>query len=212
MFRINFSVLAVAVLFSSSLPAATVAFLELTGPDGRPVVLEENGRFAHVAVRYKGWLHAYPGRGVEIIPSLGVISTKVVYLSNAAVPAPTREQVEPLLGRKFDRLFRWNSEDTMYCARLACELFGIAPSPMHFAGDPWKHGDHGQRGQLGSSPDKLFAELKNQGWTEIAYCPSALEATPAALFPIKHLGSSKIWTDASEVLKTDVSKSSKDNN
>ena len=190
--------------------AATVAFLELTKPDGEVVRLGDTvdgaaptTHFAHVAVRIgTQWVHAYPGRPVEVIAGLGGISQKIVYLHNPDVPMPTLAQVQPWLGRKFDRQYRWDSEDATHCSRFASNLVAadIAPSPMSFAGETWRHAGPLPRGAMGLGPNKLFAELKKRHWREIQPCAEPLEIVTNQAMPIKFLYHSTIYDDAAEVL------------
>jgi hypothetical protein len=164
--------LALASLCST---AAEVAFLEVYYPDGERVQLEQGGHFAHIAIKYgKMWLHAHPDRGVDLVSDLHPFGIVRVILRNPSVPDPTAAQVERWLGKAFDYSFSWNHALATYCTRLVAEILGINPKPMSFMSGHWQYSRHKPIGQVGLSPDDLFAELLDRGYTFNDTCQSNL--------------------------------------
>jgi hypothetical protein len=169
-----FSKLFLAFAFSVSafIPTAhavQVAFLEVRAPDGRLIVLEPGGRFAHVAISYeKGWLHAHPATGVTWSPTLARFGSVVAVLTDGNDLDPSREVVSSYLGKPYDQRFSW-SDDALYCSELVAKLAGIPPTPMDFAGERWRDSTSGlPKGELGISPDEVYRWLKERaGWREI---------------------------------------------
>jgi hypothetical protein len=162
------------LIICASAPAAQVAFLEVI-EDGKTVQLEPGGQFFHVAIRYKDkWLHAHTYHGVSLVESLDRYGDNAVVLTNSNVPDPSDELVAKLLGRKFDFSFRWNDPESTYCTKLVAEILGVPPRPMTFAAPIWQTLPHGNSGELGLSPDELFHDLVNRGYTVLPDCETPL--------------------------------------
>lgn len=139
-----------------------IAFIEIRSPDGRLVQLEKNGRFAHIAIAYRGqWLHAGPYKGVEIISTrdlqkIGRIT--ILNISNKSEPSKT--QVQNVLGKPYDNHFSWD-DDHLYCSELVAKILGIPPEPMTFNSSIWPTQSKYLKGNLGLSPDDIFRKLQN---------------------------------------------------
>lgn len=139
-----------------------VAFIEVRDQQGRVLQLENNGRYAHMAISYKNlWLHSYPNRGVELITQkdlekIGVVT--VIKLNNQ--PALTQTEVSKFLGKPFDFEFSWD-DGKVYCAELVAKLLHLKPTPMQFSATFWPKSYQKLNGQLGISPDDIFKELGN---------------------------------------------------
>ena len=156
-------------IFCALLAAATaraeiqVLFLEMANYQGKPIVLEPGGRFAHLAISYEDkWVHAHPLRGVESIAledlmKIGrVRGTVLVRLSEHEPLSP--EQVEPFLGRPYDHDFSW-SDEKLYCSELVAKLLGLAPRPMRFVYPLWPREYQRLNGKPGISPDAVFSRI-----------------------------------------------------
>ena len=142
-----------------------VAFLEFYTPEGKLVQLEPGGRFAHVAISYRGgWLHSHPFRGVEVITTEGLSRmgkiTSVVNLPQLKeIPETTAAR---FLGRPYDAEFSW-SDEKVYCSELIAKIFGLTPEPMHFDPKLWPEKYRKLEGLPGLSPDKVYRRLLKVG-------------------------------------------------
>ena len=156
------------VLTPSSFAKVEVAFIELRFPDGRLLQFEPEGRFAHIAISYKGkWLHSYPRKGVEIttyedLKKIGNVKAIIVVDDMDALD---ESLVEKYLGKPHNLSYTWN-EDKIYCSQLVAYLLGIPPTPMTFSGSSWSKAYHERKGMVGISPDDIFNALKARGYTE----------------------------------------------
>lgn len=138
-----------------------IAFIELRNYQGELIELEPNGKFAHMAISYKGhWLHSHPFRGVEIIPQdkLEEIGTINAIVTIPETPSLTEVQVKKFLGKPYDTEFSW-SDERIYCSELIAKLLHIEPKPMSFASKAWPESFRAFKGKLGLSPDDIFKAL-----------------------------------------------------
>lgn len=164
------------IWWSVSAYGATVAFLELRFADGKLVQLEPGGRFAHVAIKAGNkWLHAHTERGVDLVEDIRHYGADVVYLTNDSYPEPSEEYIRSWLGKPFDRAFRWYYKAANYCTRLVATWLGVQPRPMGFSAEAWKNMPSAPRGRVGLSPDELFEELIQRGFTPVKQCEELLE-------------------------------------
>ena len=153
------------LMFTSAFARADVkvAFIEFYTPDGRLIQLEPNGRFAHIAISFRGgWLHAHPWRGVEWISTenlakMGKIAD-VVDLESA--PEVSEETAHQYLGKPYDRDYSW-SDDKIYCSELVAKILKMNPEPMHFDTKLWPEKFWKFEGLPGLSPDKIYKRLKD---------------------------------------------------
>lgn len=159
-------VLFVCVVFfgypSSAQAGVHVAFFEIRDTSGRLVQLEVNGRFAHVAISYRGgWLHAHPIRGVERVESLSEIGAATEILVQPSLPDLSEANVAPFLGRAYDPRFRWDDLSSTYCSKLVAQLLAVEPIPMTFATEHWSDRSELPHLEPGLSPDDLYTILKS---------------------------------------------------
>ncbi len=142
-----------------------VVFVEVKGYGGRQVELEQNGRFAHVAISYKGnWLQSYPGHGVELISYADLAKMgKLVMLKSKSHVEPSDEFVEQVLGQSFDMNFSWES-DSYYCSKLVAKILDLTPTPMEFNTRAWPKSFQKLTGLLGISPDDVYEQLLDRGF------------------------------------------------
>jgi hypothetical protein len=160
----------VGLSFASVVKAQTrVAWLEIKDKSGTPVQLEPDFYYAHVAIGIGNrWLHAHPNRGVELVDretlnSLGEIQE---ILASEDENEKYLNQIENYLGKPFDSEFDW-SDEKIYCAELVAKLLNVPPSPMHFDNKYWNPWYQKYEGKPGSSPSKLYSELKSRGYENI---------------------------------------------
>ena len=154
------------LLYSFSVQAEVrVAFLTATDSKGKPVQLEKDGRFSHVAIWVEGkWLHSYINRPVEWVETLedyGMIGE--VLVDPKASPI-TFEQIKKLLELPYDPSYAWNNSQSTYCAKLVGLLLGVKPLPMSFSSERWKDTELLPVGELGLSPDDIYDALVNRGY------------------------------------------------
>jgi Permuted papain-like amidase enzyme, YaeF/YiiX, C92 family len=152
---------------ASAQAGVQIAFLEFYTPDGRLIELEPGGRFAHVAISYRGgWLHAHPFRGVEVISTeglskMGKITSVVNVPQLKEIPERT---VSQFLGKPYDADFSW-TDDKIYCSELIAKIFGMKPEPMHFDPRLWPERYRRFEGLPGLSPDKVYRRILSVGRT-----------------------------------------------
>lgn len=144
--------------------AVTVLFIENSHFVGNPDLEWEPGsKFYHVAISYKDkWLHVHPYYGVQLADldeALGM-GTGGQFVILFQRPSLTDAEVKPFLGLKFDRNFEWRDSETVYCSELVGKLLNISPLPMKFESPAWQKLGVSNIGQLGLSPDDLFAILR----------------------------------------------------
>ncbi len=157
--------LGVLLLFLAIEPGASarirVAFMVIRDAHGRPIALEPGGRFAHLAIRFRGkWLHAHPRRGVELTKDLSDLGEIADVVDLPGIPALASKDVSPLLGRPFDREYQWSDDSALYCSELVAKLLGIPPRPMQFSSEVWPERYREEKaGELGLSPDELYLLL-----------------------------------------------------
>ncbi|AZZ37217.1 hypothetical protein CIK05_10605 [Bdellovibrio sp. qaytius] len=151
--------------FALSLQAkVTVAFLELRNYYGDLIQLEQGGRFAHMAISYKGqWLHAHPLKGVEVVSEekLKKIGQIKETIELPEVEEISEQQAAQYLGKPFDNNYSW-TDDAIYCAELVGKLLNIRPTPMSFDASFWPDQYKALNGKLGLSPDDIFQILSNR--------------------------------------------------
>lgn len=138
-----------------------VAFIEVRDSNGKVLQLENNGRYAHMAISYRNmWLHSYPNRGVELISNQAlekIGSVTVIELKNQ--PAITEAEVSKYIGKPFDFEFSWD-DNKIYCAELVAKLLRIKPTPMQFSAAFWPKSYQKFNGNPGISPDDIFNQLR----------------------------------------------------
>lgn len=168
------TILFAAQLFAVQEPEAqaglSVAFFSQRDHQGRIVQYEQGGRFSHVALSYRGrWLHVSTTNGVELIDSLEMIRGAEIaeILTDHRADELDAATVEKLLGLPYDTLFRWEDEGSTYCSKLAGTLLGIEPTPMTFTGNGWSFFRGLPRGQLGLSPEDVYAALIARGFKRL---------------------------------------------
>lgn len=156
-----------ALLIAVQAGATEIVFFQGRHLDGSIHQLEPGGSFFHAAIRVGNqWLHAYPGRGVEMINNLATISDGVFVLQNPGGPELKMSDIEGWLGLPFDFSYRWANPNATYCARLIADILNIPPQTMKFAAPIWANQVHPQHiaGELGLSPDDLFIALVKMGY------------------------------------------------
>lgn len=139
-----------------------VAFIEVRDANGKVLQLENDGRYAHMAISYKGqWLHSYPNRGVELISNNDLEKIgKVTVIPLKSQPELNSSEVAKFLGKPFDFEFSWD-DNKIYCAELVAKLLHLAPAPMQFSASFWPKSYQKFNGQLGISPDDIFQQLQS---------------------------------------------------
>ncbi len=149
-----------------SFASVEVAFIEMRDYDGQVIQLEPNGKYAHMAISYRGnWLHAHPFRGVEVVSKeeLEKMGEIKVILTKSDFEALSEVEVARYLGKPYDSEFSW-SDAKIYCAELIAKLLGINPLPMSFDAEFWSEELQRMKGLLGLSPDDLFPVLLERGY------------------------------------------------
>lgn len=135
-----------------------VVFMEVKDQQGKPVVLEADFPYAHVALFRDGrYLHAHPKTGVawateEEIITWGEPRVRV-FLGDKIIRIP-----EEWLGRGYDSGFSWDNE-RFYCSELVAKILGISPEPMHFDPDLWPPSFEKLEGLPGISPGKIYKKV-----------------------------------------------------
>nr|BDT27430.1 YiiX/YebB-like N1pC/P60 family cysteine hydrolase [Bacteriovorax sp. HI3] len=137
-----------------------IAFVEVRTHDGQLVQLEENGRFAHVAISYKGkWLHSRPYYGVELITEEKLRKIgELTIVTNTNKNELEESELHKFLGKPYDNHFSWGDE-SYYCSELVAKILEIEPRPMKYNSSVWSNKYKKSRGQLGISPDDLFNKI-----------------------------------------------------
>lgn len=146
-----------------------VAWLELKDKSGTPVQLEPDFYYAHVAIAVGNrWLHAHPNRGVELIDrkTLNAFGEVQEILASEDENEEYLNQIQKFLGKPFDSEFDW-SDEKIYCAELIAKLLKVEPTAMHFDNKYWNPWYQKYEGKPGSSPLKLYEELKSRGYQNI---------------------------------------------
>jgi hypothetical protein len=161
-------------MFSFFSFAAEVVFIEVH-KDGHAIQLEPNGRFYHVAIRYKNqWLHAHTHRGVDLVNDIRPYGDRFLIVKNSLVPDPSPEFVEQWLGKPFDRGYHWDNPLATYCARLIADLFSIEPQVMLFQAPHWAQHFNRHSRERGLSPDELYEALIARGFKAKTDCETDL--------------------------------------
>lgn len=181
--RVMFFLLLILGSASHIAAAVQVAFIEAY-KDGKMIQLEPGGRFYHVAIRVGNkWVHAHPHKGVDEVDDLELYGHRFYYLNHDLIPEPSREWVKARVGMPFDRTYSWDHPTAMYCTRLIAEYFEVPPRKgMAFRGGHWKipenvsRGELNSRGREGLSPDQLYSELVQRGFTPVTRCEDFVES------------------------------------
>lgn len=171
--KIKLFILAFSFIFTNkALASIRIAFLEYPIANGQSLQLEDNGRYFHIAIKYRDkWLHAHPYRGVELIEfsklkSLGRISSILVIKNLRSLK---EQDVIKYLGKDYDSEFSW-SDEKIYCSELIAKLLNIPPQEMSFLSPAWPVHYHRYNGQLGISPDDIYRLItKNKGDYKFEY-------------------------------------------
>lgn len=142
-----------------------VAFLEVYGRDGKPIELEKGGRFAHVAIRFNDqWLQAHPLNGVELVDDLSGFGRVLEILVDPDIVI-SKAEVDRWLGLPYDPNFNWEDQGSSYCSKLVANLLSVPPQPMRFDGSYWERYRSLPWGEPGVSPNGLYEELLERGYT-----------------------------------------------
>ena len=149
-------------LLSLQAQAIQIAFLSRTHLDGNIESLELDGRYVHVAVKYKNkWLQAHPYYGVILsdnLEGLGKIEEIFEAYPNLEISEVFLSEV---LGKPYNFISLWEDASTYNCSKLIAKLLDIKPRPMTFEESIWGNRFAEFRGQLGLSPDELFHEIQS---------------------------------------------------
>ena len=159
-----------SLLLSSTCFAVEVALIKVFKSDGSILQLEKNGLYAHSAIKVKkGWLHAHPTRGVEIVKNfndMGFAKVEVDIFVSSKIKNVPSSFLKKYLGLPYDRTFSW-TDDSLYCSELVAKALKIKPTPMKFDSSIWNDNYTSSRGNLGLSPDDLVPLLKKRGFVAI---------------------------------------------
>lgn len=142
--------------------AVDIAFLEIYKSDGTRLQLEPDGRFAHVAISFRGkWLHAAPQGGVQLSTQAEIerIGTITAIATLRAFSEPSVDFVRMNLGKPYDSSFDW-SDDAFYCSELVGKILNLAPMPMYFDPNLWPAEFQKYNGMPGLSPDGIYRLLQ----------------------------------------------------
>lgn len=157
------------ILSCPSLAEVRVVFVEVKGYGGRQIQLEKDGRFAHVAISYKGeWLQALPKKGVELVSYADLAKTgQLVLLKSTKESEPTESYVRAVLGAPFDMNFSWDNE-AFYCSKLVAKILDLEPLPMDFSSPHWPPSFKRFQGLPGLSPDDVYEQLIDRGFIQVS--------------------------------------------
>lgn len=150
----------------------TLAFVVSRNSNGSIREYSKSGRFAHVAVSYRGrWLQAHPHYGVVLTQDLKDFGDEITFLSSQEYNEPSEDFVRSQLGTPFSYLKSWDDSSATYCSKLVAQAYNIKPSPMEFSAAGWKGQTNLPRGAMGSSADKLYQIFLSLGFkTELRSC------------------------------------------
>lgn len=155
-------ILLLALLSFQQAQALQIAFLSRTHVNGIIESLEPNGRYVHVAIRYKEkWLQAHPYYGVimsDDLEGLGKIEEIFEIYPHLEISPIFLSKV---LGKPYNFISLWDDPSTYNCSKLIAKLLDIKPRPMTFEESIWGNRFADFRGQLGLSPDELFHEIQS---------------------------------------------------
>lgn len=156
-----------SLLFSKCVLAKTrIAFFK-TYSQGKLIQFSAEGQYTHVAIEFnEKWIHADPYYGVVVIDHLSEVSIKeyqVDLLEHPEDLIPTN-LIEKYIGLPYDHNFTW-SDDAIYCSELIAKLLGLKPRPMKFNTEIWNNDYTSKRGLPGLSPDDLFSNLMEKGFS-----------------------------------------------
>lgn len=149
-----------------------VGFIELKNWDGSIRLFEPDFRFAHVAAKVGDkWLHAHPLRGVEWVEQseLEKVGRLALRVTVSVARAMSWREIEPLIGRPYDKDFSWGDEG-FYCSELVAKLLHIPPEPMHFDPGLWTPPYLALEGRPGISPGGVFRALASPDRANPAGC------------------------------------------
>lgn len=139
-----------------SAQAVQIVFFKIYNAKGELVNYE--GPYAHSAISFKGqWLHAAPGVGVQLIPSLAIFGPHYILLENENYPEPSAEFVVNQLQMGFNIFADWQDPDFTYCSKLVGQALNVPPTKMHYQSKTWKpvH-TREHKGKLGLSPTDVY--------------------------------------------------------
>lgn len=163
-------------LGSTGYAQVKVAFLEILDSDGKPMILEPGGRWAHAAISYRGgWIHSISDRPVEWISTeeLSHLGRIGEILTLPGIPEPTPQMVAKELGKPFDFNFDWESPYSSFCSKLVGKLvqasaesvrapLEIIPLPVSFSTPIWRlHARANDSEGKSLSPDDLYRIFNN---------------------------------------------------
>ena len=150
------------LLLSLQAQAIQIAFLSRTHLNGNIESLEPNGRYVHVAVKYKNkWLQAHPYYGVILSDNLEGLG-KIEEIFEAYPHLEINELfLSEVLGKPYNFISLWEDPSTYNCSKLIAKLLDIKPRPMIFEESIWGNRFAQFRGELGLSPDELFHEIQS---------------------------------------------------
>ena len=151
-----------------------VAFLEVYNKNGELVRLEPGGRFAHVAISYKGgWLHSHPPYPVQWVPSLEAFGTVAEIIEVHHYPNYFEDYLARQIGKASSLESEWNDKDSTYCSKLVGKILGIPPRPNNWDAPIWRENPLSVYPLWGLSPDDIYEHLMaNQNRKTVSYIPA----------------------------------------
>ncbi len=166
--KITRIILVLSLFIQSVQGKVAIAFFKVYKPDGKILQLEKDGVFSHVAISIeKGWLHAYPKKGVELIKNFDDIAFKkfdVEILDNKSLNIPIASY-QKYYGLPYDDKYSWD-DSKIYCSELVAKILKFQPSPMSFDSNIWGK-EHQGKGEMGISPDEIYDEALKHGFRKV---------------------------------------------
>lgn len=136
----------------------TVYFFEHRNTDGSVDSFDKDGRFYHVALKYKNQiLEAHPYYGVHLAKDINKVGQlAAVLISKTDIP-DLDQKVQNQLGKKFNLYSPWGDKNTTQCSKLVGQIIGV--SPVLF-----------ENGDRTLSPDRLYKQLVKMNFHDCQSC------------------------------------------